>query len=156
MEELGVADKERAYARWVRYVNAYEEGATLYEGFGEVSEALARTGVVQAVVSAKTRAQYEIDVVSKGIDAYMDAVVLAEDTERHKPTPSCRACALRAWASRRRTPSTLATRALMPRRRPTCPWTSAMPRGGSVSSEGVTPVTHTFDAPRDLLALAAS
>ncbi len=27
---------------------------------------------------------------------------------------------------------------------------------GSVSSEGVTPVTHTFDAPRDLLAQAAS
>ena len=29
MEELQVADKEKAYARWVKYVNEYEEGASL-------------------------------------------------------------------------------------------------------------------------------
>ena len=33
MEELQVADKEKAYARWVKYVNEYEEGASLYPGF---------------------------------------------------------------------------------------------------------------------------
>lgn len=31
MEELQVKDKEKTYARWVQYVNEYEEGATLYE-----------------------------------------------------------------------------------------------------------------------------
>lgn len=33
MEELNIKDKEKTYARWVQYVNEYEEGATLYEGF---------------------------------------------------------------------------------------------------------------------------
>ena len=30
MEELGVKDKEKTYARWVQYVNDYEDGATLF------------------------------------------------------------------------------------------------------------------------------
>ena len=38
MEELGVKDQEKTYARWVQYVNDYEEGATLFEGFEEVLE----------------------------------------------------------------------------------------------------------------------
>ena len=37
MEELGVKDQEKTYARWVQYVNDYEEEATLFEGFEEVS-----------------------------------------------------------------------------------------------------------------------
>lgn len=88
MEALGVADPEGTYARWVRYVNEYEEGATLYEGFDEVFAELSARGVTQAVVPAKTRAQYEIDVVSKGIDRYMETAVLADDTDRHKPDPT--------------------------------------------------------------------
>ena len=87
MEELGVADREATYARWVRYVNEYEEGATLYEGFEQVFEGLQARGVRQAVASAKTRAQYEIDVVAKGIDRYMDTAVLADDVSSHKPDP---------------------------------------------------------------------
>ena len=31
MEELKVKEPEATYARWVKYVNEYEEGATLYE-----------------------------------------------------------------------------------------------------------------------------
>ena len=69
MEELGVKDQEKTYARWVQYVNDYEEGATLFEGFEEVRE------------------QYEIDIVSKGIDQYMEAVILEDDTTFHKPHP---------------------------------------------------------------------
>ena len=38
MEELGVKDQEKTYARWVQYVNDYEEGATLFEGFEEILE----------------------------------------------------------------------------------------------------------------------
>lgn len=86
MEELGVADKEKTYARWVRYVNEYETGAVLYDGFERVFEALGHH-MKQAVASAKTREQYAIDFESKGLDRYMDAAVLAGDTKRHKPDP---------------------------------------------------------------------
>ncbi len=87
MEELGIADKEKTYERWVKYVNEYEEGAVPYAGFPEVLEAFQKAGITQAVVSAKTRGQYEIDVVSKGFDQYMKTAVLAGDTKKHKPDP---------------------------------------------------------------------
>lgn len=87
MEALQIENKEETYARWVSYVNAYEEGATLYDGFQEVFEQCATHHILQAIVSAKTRKQYDIDIVSKGIDRYMSAVVLAEDTDKHKPDP---------------------------------------------------------------------
>lgn len=87
MEELGVKDQEKTYARWVQYVNDYEEGATLFEGFEEVLETFKNHNIKQAIVSSKLRDQYEIDVVSKGIDQYMAAVILEDDTTFHKPHP---------------------------------------------------------------------
>lgn len=87
MEELKVKDQEKTYARWVQYVNDYEEGAALFEGFEEVLEAFKDHNIKQAIVSSKLRDQYEIDVVSKGIDQYMEAVILEDDTSFHKPHP---------------------------------------------------------------------
>ena len=85
MEILGIQDIETTYARWVRYVNEYEEGAVLYGGFEEVFEGFQSAGILQAIVSSKMRPQYEIDFVSKGLDRYIATAVLAEDTPLHKP-----------------------------------------------------------------------
>lgn len=86
MLELGVRDPESTYARWVKYVNEYEEGATLFDGFMEVFQSF--HGVVkQAIVSAKRKKQYELDFVSKGLDQFIDVTVLEEDTTKHKPDP---------------------------------------------------------------------
>ena len=87
MEELGVKDQEKTYARWVQYVNEYEDKATLYKGFEEVLETFKNKKIKQAIVSSKLRDQYEIDIVSKGIDQYMSAVILEDDTTHHKPHP---------------------------------------------------------------------
>lgn len=87
MEELKIKNPEATYARWVKYVNAYEEGSTLYDGFMDVFEAFKKNYIKQAIVSAKTHKQYELDICSKGIDQYMDTVILAEDTTKHKPDP---------------------------------------------------------------------
>lgn len=86
MEELQVADKEKTYARWVKYVNEFENGATLFEGFEEVFNKF-NGRMVQAIVSSKTVKQYQIDVVEKGIDKYMKIAILADDTLKHKPDP---------------------------------------------------------------------
>lgn len=87
MQELGVKDQEKTYARWIKYVNEYEEGATLYDGFMEVFKAFQDNHIIQAVVSAKTAKQYEIDFVDKGLDKFMDVAILADDTTKHKPNP---------------------------------------------------------------------
>ena len=67
MEELEVKNPEEVYARWVKYVNEYEHGAKLYEGFETVFEKFDGK-IIQAIVSSKMVAQYQIDVVEKGID----------------------------------------------------------------------------------------
>lgn len=87
IETLGFKNPEETYKRWVKYVNEYEGGATIYDGFEEVLEIFDKAGIIQAVVSSKKRAQYEIDIVSKGIDKYIKTAVLEEDTIRHKPDP---------------------------------------------------------------------
>lgn len=87
LDELKIQQKEEVYARWVRYVNEYEEGASIYPGIIECLKRVEELGFIQAVVSAKTTNQYRIDVVSKGLDSFMQCRVLADDTEKHKPDP---------------------------------------------------------------------
>lgn len=87
MEELGVKDKEKIYARWVKYVNAFEPGATLYPNISKVLKKIHEKGIRQAIVSAKLRKQYQIDFAGKNIDQYIEVTVLADDTENHKPHP---------------------------------------------------------------------
>lgn len=84
---LGFSQIERAYALWVKYVNEFEEGATLYEGWVEVVEALSRHGIALAIASSKTQAQYEIDFLPTGLQQYMKCAVLADHTKSHKPHP---------------------------------------------------------------------
>lgn len=87
MEELNVKNKEKTYARWVKYVNEYEDGAVPYENIETVLKTLHDKHIRQAVVSAKLRKQYEIDFVSRGFDQYIEVEVLADDTNKHKPDP---------------------------------------------------------------------
>jgi HAD superfamily hydrolase (TIGR01549 family) len=87
LEELKIENPDDVYLRWVKYVNAYEEGATIYPGIVQLLKEVESLGIRQAVVSAKTMNQYRIDFVSKGLDSFMECRVLAEDTLKHKPDP---------------------------------------------------------------------
>ncbi len=86
MEKLGIKDKEATYARWVKYVNEYPDGATLFEGIDTVIKNLAPK-YRQGIVSSKFREQYEVDFIKSGLDDYMEVVILADDTIEHKPHP---------------------------------------------------------------------
>lgn len=87
LELLGFKDIEKSYEKWVKYVNEFEGGATLYEGFNEVMESLDSKGIICGIASSKMKNQYEIDFLKTGLQKYMKSVVLAEDTENHKPHP---------------------------------------------------------------------
>lgn len=86
MADLKIKNIEKTYVRWVKYVNEYEHGAKLYEGFETVFEKFDGK-IIQAIVSSKMVAQYQIDVVEKGIDKYFKVAILADDTTKHKPDP---------------------------------------------------------------------
>ncbi|MGL4449851.1 MAG: HAD family hydrolase [Sarcina sp.] len=84
---LGFKDVKKSYPKWVKYVNEYQNGAKLYDGVKDVIEKLYEEGVILCIASSKTREQYKIDFEKTGLHKYMTNVVLAEDTENHKPHP---------------------------------------------------------------------
>ena len=86
--DLGIADVEGVYARWVRYVNEYGPGAAAYDGIDELLAFAREQGLKQGIASSKRRKQYGIDMGRHGYDRLMDAAVLCEDTELHKPDPA--------------------------------------------------------------------
>ncbi|WP_249029536.1 HAD family hydrolase [Tannockella kyphosi] len=86
MEELQIENKEEVYTRWVEYVNNYPDKAQIYPGMLEVFQAL-QGNVVQAVMTSKKRAQYQIDMVEQGYDDYISVSIVSEDTKLHKPDP---------------------------------------------------------------------
>ena len=84
LEILGIENIPTVYERWVKYVNEYEGGASIYHNFDEIIRGLDGR-VTQAVVSSKKREQYMIDIDGKDLHDYFSAVVLLEDTVNHKP-----------------------------------------------------------------------
>ncbi len=84
LELLGIEDIPTVYKRWVKYVNEYKDGASIYHNFDEIIHMLDGK-VTQAVVSSKLREQYEIDMADHDLHDYFSAVVLFDDTEKHKP-----------------------------------------------------------------------
>ena len=87
LEILGIQDIDTVYARWVRYVNAYGPGAQPYDGIEALLAFAREKGLKQGIVSSKRRRQYGIDMGRCGYDRFMDAAVLCEDTQAHKPDP---------------------------------------------------------------------
>lgn len=87
MDELKIKNPDDVYLRWIQYVNAYGEGATIYPGIVELLKEVELLGIRQAIVSAKTMNQYRIDFLAKGLDSFMECCILAEDTFKHKPDP---------------------------------------------------------------------
>ena len=85
--DLGIRDVAGVYARWVRYVNEYGKAAEPFDGIPQLLHGVREKGLKQAVASSKMRRQYGIDMPRNGFDKFMDAAVLYEDTEKHKPDP---------------------------------------------------------------------
>ena len=88
LEILGIQDIDTVYARWVRYVNEYGPGATPFDGIPELLDYAEKNGLKMGIVSSKRTPQYGIDMGRHGYDKRMDAAVLFEDTDKHKPDPT--------------------------------------------------------------------
>lgn len=153
MEELQIRDKEKTYARWVKYVNEYEEQAVLYDGFQEVFEQFQSAGIVQAVASAKTREQYEIDVVSKGIDQYISQAVLANDTKKHKPDPEPLLECIARLGLKAEEAIYIGDTIADYKAAQNAHMDFGYAKWGSVSDEGILSPTYIFERPCDLLRL---
>ena len=82
LKDLEIENIEEVYKRWVEYVNSYPTKAMPFDYMQFI---LDHMPIVQGVVSSKRNAQYQIDIVSQGLDTHISSKVLAEDTPLHKP-----------------------------------------------------------------------
>lgn len=87
LEKLGFKDIETSYNKWVKYVNEYEEGATLFDNIDYVIKNIHSKNITCGIVSSKNKEQYEIDFIPTGLHKYMSIVILEDDTINHKPHP---------------------------------------------------------------------
>ena len=86
LAKLGIVDKA-ALTRWDELAREHADEVKLYYGVREMLEELRASGKVMGVVSSRRRDEYEAVITPLGIDEYFENMVLAEDTERHKPEP---------------------------------------------------------------------
>jgi pyrophosphatase PpaX len=89
-DQMRVLDAERVE----ELVHAYREHnrplhdeLEAFDGVDDVLETLAAQGRKLGLVTAKRRTGVELAFDALGIGCFFDAVVSAEDTERHKPDP---------------------------------------------------------------------
>ncbi|WP_019241567.1 MULTISPECIES: HAD family hydrolase [Bacillus] len=87
IELLEFEDVDLAYKKWVDFIHRSGEKASLFEDFDKILHIINSKGVLCGIASSKTKHQYEIDFISTGLHGYMKSVVLAEDTDNHKPHP---------------------------------------------------------------------
>lgn len=86
VEKLGILSDD-ALARWDELARAHADEVRLFPGVREMLEGLRASGKKMGVVSSRRHDEYEAVITSLGIDDFFSGVVLAEDTELHKPNP---------------------------------------------------------------------
>lgn len=86
LAQLGVLS-EGALARWDELAREHAGEVKLFYGVRDMLEELRASGKKMGVVSSRRRDEYESVITPLGIDEYFEAMVLAEDTKKHKPEP---------------------------------------------------------------------
>ena len=86
LERLGISD-DGALERWDELARAHADEVGLFPGVREMLEGLRASGKKMGVVSSRRHDEYDAVITPLGIDGFFSNMVLAEDTERHKPDP---------------------------------------------------------------------
>ena len=86
LERLGIMSDD-ALRRWDELARERSGEVKLFDGIVEMLESLRATGHRMGVVSSRRRDEYESVISPLGIDGYFSNMVLADDTEKHKPDP---------------------------------------------------------------------
>ena len=85
MRWLGIADVERGHKLWNHYFADYRHLITVFDGILPVLDALKAKGASLGLLTSKNRYEYEHDFLPLGLEPRFDTVILADDSETHKP-----------------------------------------------------------------------
>ncbi|MDD7364581.1 MAG: HAD hydrolase-like protein [Olsenella sp.] len=87
LERIGLPGDGGTQERWIRNLLAHWDEVVVFDGVPEVLAGLARSGVRLGAVTAETRSEMERGFATFDVSRLLAHVVVAEDTERHKPDP---------------------------------------------------------------------
>ena len=84
---LGYADAERFGERWEENFVELSCLIKAFEGAEEVLAAIKSAGRTTGCVTSRNRYEFEKDVHMQRLVKYIDHIICAEDSEKHKPSP---------------------------------------------------------------------
>lgn len=87
LARLGIKDIARANSNWNNYMNEFKASTKVFDGIETTLKELKANYVCVGVVTSKTREEFNNDFVRFGLIEYLDFVVCADDTTKHKPNP---------------------------------------------------------------------
>lgn len=87
LEQLGIKEIDRVLQKWDKYMEDYKGDIKVFEGIEAVLNLLKGKNIGIGVVTSKTRAEFDHDFPSFGLMKYLNHIVCADDTAKHKPNP---------------------------------------------------------------------
>lgn len=87
LRKLGVKDIDGAIYRWNKYLKEFYHLIKAYPQIENVLKILKDKGIRIGIVTSKTKQEYNDDFIPFGLGKYIDTVVCADDTLKHKPYP---------------------------------------------------------------------
>lgn len=87
LRQLGCPDIEKAQRIWDDELQKYLHTVTVFPGITETVKKLHSLGIKLGIVSSKTRPEFDYEMVNYEMMPYFDTVILADDTQKHKPDP---------------------------------------------------------------------
>jgi len=87
LRELGIKDIAKANHNWIKYGEDYSHLIKVYEGIEKNLERLQNTGIYIGIATSRTVQELENDFCPLGLKKYINTIISADDTEKHKPEP---------------------------------------------------------------------
>lgn len=87
LRKLGIKDIDDVIYRWDKYLKKFHHLIKVYPQIENVLKILKDKGVRIGIVTSKTKREYNEDFIPYGLGKYIDNVVCADDTLKHKPYP---------------------------------------------------------------------
>lgn len=87
LEKMGLANIEQLNQKWIEYMELYKDYVHLFSEIETVLSKIKSQKVTVGIVTSKTKYELDHEMTAYGLLDYMEYIVCADDTEKHKPEP---------------------------------------------------------------------
>jgi len=87
LPRLGIEEISHACERWNYFMKDFFHSIEVFSGIREVMDSLQSRRILQGIVTSKTTGELNSDFVPFELMGYLNHIICADDTEKHKPHP---------------------------------------------------------------------